>query len=41
MIKNSVTGEEIAVQAMQSGATTVELRGLPPEVEAYGYNYTN
>ena len=41
MIKNSVTGEEIPVQAVQGSGMTVTLKNLPPEVDAYSYNYTN
>jgi len=41
MIKNSVTGEEIPVQAVQGSGMNVQLKHLPPEVDAYSYNYTN
>lgn len=41
MIKNNATGEQISVQAVKKEGNTVELEGLPPEVDAYGYNYTN
>jgi len=41
VIKNSVTGQEIQVQAIQKSGLTVELQGLPAEVDAYSYNYTN
>lgn len=41
MIKNQVTGEEIAVQAVQAPEMQVILKGLPVEVEAYSYNYTS
>ena len=29
------------MQAVQKQGLTVELQNLPPEVEAYAYNYTN
>lgn len=41
MIKNNATGEQISVQAIKKEGNTVELEGLPPEVDAYSYNYTN
>ena len=41
LIKNSLTQEEIPVQAIQKGGMTVTLKNLPPEVDAYSYNYTN
>ena len=41
MIKNSATGEEIPVQVIQGQGMTVVLKNLPPEVDAYSYNYTN
>ena len=41
MIKNNATGEQISVQAIKKEGNTVVLEGLPPEVDAYSYNYTN
>ena len=41
IIKNSLTGEEIPIQAVQGDGMTVTLKNLPPEVDAYSYNYTN
>ena len=41
VIKNTLTQEEIAVQAVQGAGMTVELRNLPPEVDVYSYNYTS
>jgi len=41
IIKNSLTGEEIPIQAVQGDGMTVTLKHLPPEVDAYSYNYTN
>ena len=42
IIKNQVTSEQIPVQAVQGvGTMNVTLKNLPPEVDAYSYNYTN
>lgn len=41
IIQNTATQETFEVQAVKKEGLTVQLVNLPPEVDAFSYNYTN